>query len=126
MRVSSEPAPSSGIKLGISLPKVANLLKSDAIMKRDSILEKECNNFMELLAIFTHFYYYYFYLFLLLLFIYIYIYIYIYLSKKIYDQISPTGSRPGIMYGLPKVHKPLVNGNPKFRQIPSAIDYAST
>ena len=43
-------------------------------------------------------------------------------SQKVYDVIAPTGSRPGILYGLPKVHKPLINGNPKFRQILSAIN----
>ena len=42
-------------------------------------------------------------------------------SEKVYSNIAPTGSRPGILYGLPKVHKPLIDGNPKFRQILSAI-----
>ena len=27
------------------------------------------------------------------------------ISQEVYDKIRPTGSRPGIIYGLPKVHK---------------------
>ena len=31
------------------------------------------------------------------------------------------GSRPGILYGSPKVHKPVINNCPKFRPILSTI-----
>ena len=41
-----EPAPSASIKLGIALPKIANLLKSDSIMKRNIILVNECDHFL--------------------------------------------------------------------------------
>ena len=36
--------------------------------------------------------------------------------------LSPSGSRPGIMYDLPKVHKKCINGSPPFHPIFSAID----
>ena len=52
MHVSSTPAPSSGIKLGIALPKIANLLKADSIMKRNTILVKECENFLQLIQVY--------------------------------------------------------------------------
>ena len=38
-----------------------------------------------------------------------------------YNSLLPIGSRPGILYGLPKVHKKTVNGIPPFRPILSAI-----
>jgi len=44
------------------------------------------------------------------------------INKSEYDKISPIGSKPGILYGLPKVHKPLVDNVPKFRPILSAIN----
>ena len=44
-----------------------------------------------------------------------------YLSKEDYDQLWPVGSRPGILYGLCKVHKKVVGKSPPFRQILSAI-----
>ena len=46
-----------------------------------------------------------------------------YLSEEDYKLMKPTGSRPGIMYGLCKVHKDLTNGQvlPPFRPILSAI-----
>ena len=31
------------------------------------------------------------------------------ISKDEYDKICPKGSRPGILYGNPKIHKPVVN-----------------
>ena len=34
------------------------------------------------------------------------------------------GSRPGILYGLAKIHKPLVNGHSKFRPVLFAIEIA--
>ena len=43
------------------------------------------------------------------------------IDKKQYDFITPTGSRPGVLYGLPKVHKPVINNIPTFRPILSAI-----
>ena len=30
------------------------------------------------------------------------------ISNELYNKLAPTGSRPGILYGLPKVHKPFV------------------
>ena len=44
------------------------------------------------------------------------------ISKDEYDKICPKGSRPGILYGNPKIHKPVVNNLPKFRPILSAIN----
>ena len=46
-----------------------------------------------------------------------------YLSQEDYKQLKPVGSRPGIMYGLCKVHKDQTNGVelPPFRPILSAI-----
>ena len=44
------------------------------------------------------------------------------LTKKEYDSIYPTGSRPGILYGSAKVHKPIIDNCPSFRPILSAID----
>ena len=43
------------------------------------------------------------------------------LSKNTYNKLWPVGSHPGILYGLPKVHKDPVNNFPKFRPILSAI-----
>ena len=36
------------------------------------------------------------------------------ISKGKYDKICPKGSRPGILYDNPKIHKPVVNNLPKF------------
>ena len=46
-----------------------------------------------------------------------------YLSEEDYKKMKPTGSRPGVMYGLCKVHKDMTNGQelPPFRPILSAI-----
>ena len=44
------------------------------------------------------------------------------IKQDIYDKLAPTGSSPGVMYGLSKVHKPLVDGFPKLRPILSAIN----
>ena len=46
------------------------------------------------------------------------------ISQQEYEKLNPIGSRPGILYGLSKVHKPLVNGLPKIRPILSAIGTA--
>ena len=37
------------------------------------------------------------------------------------NKLHPKGSQPGVLYGLSKIHKPLVNGIPKMRPILSAI-----
>ena len=47
------------------------------------------------------------------------------IDKKQFEKLKPIGSRPGILYGLAKIHKPLVNGLPKFRPILSAIGTAT-
>ena len=36
------------------------------------------------------------------------------ISKDQYDKNFPEGSRPGILHGNPKIHKPVVNSSPKF------------
>ena len=38
---------------------------------------------------------------------------------------SPDGPNPARLYGLPKIHKPLVNGLPKYRPIISQIGSAT-
>ena len=43
------------------------------------------------------------------------------ISIKQYNNLSPSGSRPGIMYGLAKVHKIVTDGLPFFRPIWSPI-----
>ena len=43
------------------------------------------------------------------------------ISEKKYELIYPRGSRPSILYGSPKVHKPVINNCPKFRPILSTI-----
>ena len=42
-------------------------------------------------------------------------------SIKQYKDLSPSGSRPGIMYGLAKVHKIVTDGISSFRSFSSAI-----
>ena len=44
------------------------------------------------------------------------------ISKDEYDKICPKVSRPGIRYGNPKIHKPVVDNLPKFRPILTAIN----
>ena len=46
------------------------------------------------------------------------------IRKDEIDQISSKGSRPGILYTNPKIHKPVVNSLPKFWLILSAINTA--
>ena len=36
-------------------------------------------------------------------------------------KLRPVGSKPGILYRLTKVYKPLINGLPSFRPVLSAI-----
>ena len=43
------------------------------------------------------------------------------ISEKEYELIYSRGSRPGILYGSPKVHKPVINNCPKFCPILSTI-----
>ena len=43
------------------------------------------------------------------------------ISIEQYKDLSPSGSRPGIIYGLAKVHKIVTDGLPSFRPILSAI-----
>ena len=47
------------------------------------------------------------------------------ISKRQHDLLYPRGSKPGVLYGLPKIHKQLVDGIPKFRPILSAIGTCS-
>ena len=47
------------------------------------------------------------------------------ISASDFANLNPVCSRPGILYGLSKVHKSLVNGLPKMRPILSAIGTAS-
>ena len=44
------------------------------------------------------------------------------ISKDELLKICPVDCRPGILYGNPKVHKPVVDNMPKFRPILSAIN----
>ena len=47
-------------------------------------------------------------------------------SKSIYEEtrrsLKPVGTRPGIMYGLCKVHKDIIDNCPPFRPVLSAIN----
>ena len=43
------------------------------------------------------------------------------IDKSTYKSIKPVGSRPGILYGLGKIHKETRNGIPPFCPILSAI-----
>ena len=43
------------------------------------------------------------------------------IDKATYKNIKPVGSRPGVLYGLGKVHKEAKNGIPPFRPILSDI-----
>ena len=38
-------------------------------------------------------------------------------TEQQYLSLAPTGTKPGILYGLPKIHKALVNNLPKFLPI---------
>ena len=44
------------------------------------------------------------------------------ISKDELLKISPVGSRPGILYDNPQVHKTVVDNMPKFRPILSTIN----
>ena len=43
-------------------------------------------------------------------------------TTDLYKHLYPQGPQPGIMYGLSKIHKPLVNSFPRLRPILSAIN----
>ena len=43
-----------------------------------------------------------------------------FIDSNLYKDLYPQGSQPGVMYGLSKIHKPLVNNFPKLRPILSA------
>ena len=47
------------------------------------------------------------------------------ISEQSYKELYPRGSQTGIMYGLSKIHKPLINNFPKLRPILSAINTAT-
>ena len=47
------------------------------------------------------------------------------IDNELYKSLYPQGSQPGVMYGLSKIHKPLVNGFPKLRPILCAINTAT-
>ena len=44
------------------------------------------------------------------------------ITKGTYDKLFPCGTVPSVMYGLSKVHKPVVNNKPKLRPILAAIN----
>ena len=46
------------------------------------------------------------------------------ISEETYNKLRSVGSKPRTLYGLTKVHKPLLNGLPPFRPILSAIGVA--
>ena len=43
------------------------------------------------------------------------------INEDIYKKLRPVGSQPGVLYGLVKVHKKIIDGCPAFRPILSAI-----
>jgi len=44
------------------------------------------------------------------------------MTQETYTQLFPQGTVPSVMYGLSKVHKPVVNNKPKLRPILAAIN----
>ena len=44
------------------------------------------------------------------------------ISEQLYKELYPRGSQPGIMYGLSKIYKSLINNFPKLHPILSAIN----
>ena len=46
-------------------------------------------------------------------------------DKTVYNKLSPSGSRPGVMYSLSKVNKKCINGSSIFRPILAAIDIST-
>ena len=47
------------------------------------------------------------------------------MSSEQYKELYLRGSQSAIMYGLSKIHKPLINNFPKLRPILSAINTAT-
>ena len=47
------------------------------------------------------------------------------ISEKEKNDLYPLRSKPGVLYGLAKIHKALENGMPSFRPILSAIGTAT-
>ena len=47
------------------------------------------------------------------------------ICKQLHKELYPRGSQPGVMYGLSKIHKPLINNFPKLRPILSVITTAT-
>ena len=45
-----------------------------------------------------------------------------YISQQDYDKLIPSGSQPGILYGLAKIHKRVIGNCPPCRPILSAIN----
>ena len=43
------------------------------------------------------------------------------ISEKKYMDLHPVGSKPGILYGRAKIHKPIEDGVPPFRPILSDV-----
>ena len=43
------------------------------------------------------------------------------ISDKEGNDLYPSGAKPGVLYGLAKIHKVLVDGTPSYRPILSAI-----
>ena len=43
------------------------------------------------------------------------------ISEKERNNLYPSGSKPGVLYGLPKIHKALEDGIPSFHPILIAI-----
>ena len=48
-----------------------------------------------------------------------------FIGEDLYKSLFPQGSQLGIMYGSPKIHKPLVNGFPELRPILSLLNTGS-
>ena len=46
------------------------------------------------------------------------------INDQLYKEFYSRCSQPGIMYGLSKIHKPLINNFPKLQTILSAINTA--
>ena len=44
------------------------------------------------------------------------------LGEEVYKNLYPQGSQPGVLYGLSKIDKPLVNNIPKLKPILSALN----
>ena len=42
-------------------------------------------------------------------------------SEKEKNNLYSSGSKPGVLYGLAKIHKSLEDGTPYFSPVPSAI-----